>query len=241
MQGDEGCPRYNPPMIYYVEDDANIRDLTIYTLRQSGFDAVGFVNDEELFSACADQVPEAILLDIMLPGKDGLQILKEIRQDAPLKHVPVMMLTAKGSEIDKVMGLDAGADDYLAKPFGMMELVSRVKALLRRARPLAVNAGEKLHCRNVVLDPSSHKVTAGDVAVSLTLKEFALLQELMENPGIVLSRSQLLERVWGWSFAGNTRTVDVHVQTLRQKLSEACAASGSLIETVRGIGYRIEG
>lgn len=226
-------------MIYYVEDDANIRDLAIYTLRQSGFDALGFPDGDSFFRACSDRAPQAVLLDIMLPGKDGMQILEEIRRSPALCRVPVMMLTAKGSEIDKVTGLDAGADDYLAKPFGMMELVSRVKALLRRTQPGEAGESARLQCGGVVLDPEAHKVFADGNVVTLTFKEFALLQELMQSRGHVLTRARLLESVWGWDFAGNTRTVDVHVQTLRQKLSEASADCGSLIETVRGVGYMI--
>lgn len=232
--------RYHLRMIYYVEDDANIRDLAIYTLRQSGFDALGFPDGDSFFRACSDRAPQAVLLDIMLPGKDGMQILEEVRRDPVLAHVPVMMLTAKGSEIDKVTGLDAGADDYLAKPFGMMEMVSRVKALLRRAHQGGPSDAAVLRCGGVALDPEAHKVSAGGNPVVLTFKEFALLQELMRNRGHVLTRAQLLESVWGWDFAGNTRTVDVHVQTLRQKLGEACAECGSLIETVRGVGYMVE-
>lgn len=226
-------------MIYYVEDDTNIRDLAVYALRQSGFDAVGFPDGDSFFAACAQQVPEVVLLDIMLPGKDGMQILAEIRRSPALRRVPVMMLTAKGSEIDKVTGLDAGADDYLAKPFGMMELVSRVKALLRRAGADGPSGAGGLRCGSVALYPEAHKVTAGGLPVVLTPKEFALLQELMENRGHVLTRTQLLESVWGWDFAGNTRTVDVHVQTLRQKLGEASDGCGSIVETVRGVGYMI--
>lgn len=227
-------------MIYYVEDDTNIRDLTLYALKQTGFEAVGFAESESFFKACTKEIPEVILLDIMLSGKDGIQILKEVREDPMLAQIPVIMLTAKGSEIDKVNGLDAGADDYLAKPFGMMELVSRVKALLRRARPLEETHDEKLHCGCIVLDPEAHKVFVNDATVLLTLKEFTLLQELIENRGHVLTRAQLLEQVWGWDFPGNTRTVDVHVQTLRQKLSEASPETEKLIQTVRGVGYMIE-
>lgn len=232
--------RYYLPMIYYVEDDTNIRDLALYALRQAGFEAQGFEEGEAFFQACAGQIPQAILLDIMLPGKDGIQILKEIRADSALAHVPVIMLTAKGSEIDKVVGLDAGADDYLVKPFGMMELVSRIKALLRRARSAQDAGVERMQCGEVVLDAESHKVLVDGKAVMLTLKEFALLQELMAHRGHVLTRAQLLKQVWGWDFVGNTRTVDVHIQTLRQKLSEASTDAGALIETVRGIGYMVE-
>ena len=224
-------------MIYYVEDETNIRDLTVYALRQSGFEAAGFAGAEEFFAACRQHLPELVLLDIMLPGMDGLEILHRLREDPATKHVPVMMLSAKGTEFDKVSGLDAGADDYLAKPFGMMELVSRVNALLRRAASPAVVPDDELTCGNVELTVSSHTVRAGGVDVTLTLKEFDLLRALMTNQGRVLSRSQLLEDVWGITYVGETRTVDVHIQTLRQKLSNACEGADALIHTVRGVGY----
>lgn len=226
-------------MIYYVEDDTNIRELAIYTLRQAGFEAAGFADSEGFFEACTAELPDVILLDIMLSGKDGIEILRQIRQDPFMFHIPVMMLSAKGSEIDKVVGLDAGADDYLAKPFGMMELVSRVKALIRRAQAPAQTQSAKLQCGAIALDPDSRKVTVDQKLVPLTLKEFDLLQMLMQNRGHVLSRSQLLENVWGWEYTDNTRTVDVHVQTLRQKIAEASPSAASQIETVRGIGYTI--
>lgn len=230
-------------MIYYVEDDKNIRELTIYTLTQAGFEARGFPSAESFFEACKEELPQLVLLDIMLPGKDGIQILQEIRSSESTAHLLVMMLTAKGSEIDKVVGLDTGADDYLAKPFGMMELVSRVKALLRRAEPTTKPSKSiEISYGGIVLNSAAHKVTIDGKPVALTLKEFELLQELMTNRGRVLSRNQLLESVWGWEFAGNTRTVDVHIQTLRQKLAEAAGAdddSKTLIETVRGVGYMI--
>lgn len=226
-------------MIYYVEDDKNIRDLAVYALVQAGYQTIGYSCADAFFEALSEQLPDAVLLDIMLPGKDGIEILNEIRLNPRTAHLPVMMLTAKGTEIDKVHGLDCGADDYLAKPFGMMELVSRVRALLRRAQAPAISVGGKCHCGSISLDADSRTVTAGGVDVSLTLKEFDLLQMLMNNCGHALSRSQLLESVWGFGFAGNTRTVDVHVQTLRQKLDDASAGSSSIIETVRGIGYLI--
>ena len=227
-------------MIYYVEDDANIRELTLYALKQAGFEAAGFANAQDFFEVLADGTPELILLDIMLPGTDGLEILRKLREDAPTKHVPVMMLTAKGTEYDTVCGLDAGADDYLAKPFGMMELVSRVNALLRRASAPATPVDDELSFGEVTLCSSSHSVTAGGVPVSLTLKEFDLLRALLCNVGHVLTRQQLLEDVWGLAYVGETRTVDVHIQTLRQKLAAAKKGAEAMIQTVRGVGYCIK-
>ena len=227
-------------MIYYVEDDANIRELTVYALKQAGYEAKGYPSADEFFDACKHEMPELILLDIMLPGIDGLEILRTVRADSAMKSIPVIMLTAKGTEYDTVMGLDAGADDYLAKPFGMMELVSRVNALLRRASMPATVAGDELTAGPVVLTSSAHTVTVDGNPVSLTLKEFDLLRALMQNAGHVLSRSQLLEDVWGITYVGETRTVDVHVQTLRQKLAAAGEGADSIIKTVRGVGYCIK-
>ncbi len=224
-------------MIYYVEDDTNIRDLTVYALKQAGFEAAGFAAAGEFFAACKQHMPELVLLDIMLPEIDGLEILHMLREDAATRNLPVMMLTAKGTEFDKVSGLDAGADDYLAKPFGMMELVSRVNALMRRASAPAVVPDDELSCGPIELVVSAHTVAAGGRPVSLTLKEFDLLRMLMQNQGHVLSRSQLLEDVWGMTYVGETRTVDVHIQTLRQKLANACEGADAYIHTVRGVGY----
>ena len=226
-------------MIYYVEDDTNIRDLTVYALRQAGFEAQGFPAAEEFFVACRERLPELVLLDIMLPEVDGLEILHVLRDDPATKSLPVMMLTAKGTEFDTVCGLDAGADDYLAKPFGRMELVSRVNALLRRAGAPAA-ARDELTCGPVVLTVSAHTVSVGGQPVALTLKEFDLLRALMQNEGRVLSRRQLLEDVWGVTYVGETRTVDVHVQTLRQKLAAASDGADALIQTVRGVGYCVK-
>ena len=226
-------------MIYYVEDDTNIRDLTVYALRQAGFEAQGFPAAEEFFAACKERLPELVLLDIMLPEVDGLEILHVLRDDPATKRLPVMMLTAKGTECDTVCGLDAGADDYLAKPFGMMELVSRVNALLRRAGAPAA-ARDELSCGPVVLTASAHTVSVDGQPVALTLKEFDLLRALMQNEGRVLSRRQLLEDVWGVTYVGETRTVDVHVQTLRQKLAAASVGADALIQTVRGVGYCVK-
>ncbi len=225
-------------MIYYVEDDVNIRDLAIYALKQAGFEAQGFPEADEFFAACKTRVPDLVLLDIMLPGTDGLEILRMIRDDASMKTLPVMMLTAKGTEYDTVCGLDAGADDYLAKPFGMMELVSRVNALLRRAHaPAAEDAGDVLASGPIVLTSSARTVTVDGEPVALTLKEFDLLRALMANEGRVLSRSQLLEEVWGVTYVGETRTVDVHIQTLRQKLARVREGVDAFITTVTRAGF----
>ena len=227
-------------MIYYVEDDTNIRDLTVYALRQAGYEAVGFAGAGDFFAACKERLPELVLLDIMLPEVDGLEILHMLREDAATKNLPVMMLTAKGTEYDTVCGLDAGADDYLAKPFGMMELVSRVNALLRRASAPAVSADDELACGPITLTVSAHTVGVDGVPVTLTLKEFDLLRTLMQNAGHVLTRGQLLEDVWGVTYVGETRTADVHVQTLRQKLAAGGAGADAWIQTVRGVGYCVK-
>ena len=219
-------------MIYYVEDDANIRELVIYTLNQTGLAAKGFPDATAFFAASADEKPTLILLDIMLPGEDGLTILKKIRANASTTSIPVMMITAKTTEFDKVSGLDLGADDYITKPFGMAELVARVKALLRRSG--MKTSAERLTHEELVVDIAKHTVTVGGQNIILTYKEFSLLACLMENAGRAYTREQLLETVWGYDYEGGTRTVDVHVQTLRTKLGE----SGKYIETVRGVGYR---
>lgn len=221
-------------MIYCVEDDANIRDLVVYTLQNTGFEAKGFGEGRALKKALAEETPELILLDIMLPGEDGIQLLQQLRASAKTKRIPVIMVTAKGSEYDKVRGLDLGADDYVAKPFGMLELVSRIRAVLRRSN-MGEGKDKQLHCGVVTLDLEKYKVSVNGREVTLTLKEFELLRRLMEHPDVVHSRDRLLEEVWGYDFYGETRTVDVHVRTLRHKLGEA----GEQIETVRGVGYRI--
>lgn len=226
-------------MIYYVEDDIKIRDLALYALAQAGFEAKGFADADSFFFACEDETPDAVLLDIMLPGKDGLQILKEIREHPTMKHVPVMMLSAKGTEIDKVSGLDAGADDYLAKPYGLMELVSRVRAMLRRAQSPAYDRAAHLVAGAIELDGDTRTVEVNHKPVALTLKEFELLRALMASKDHVLTRAQLLEDVWGWDFVGNTRTVDVHIQTLRQKIAAIDPQAAEAIDTVRGVGYTI--
>lgn len=225
-------------MIYYLEDDPHILDLAIYTLKAAGLDAQGFSNAKDFFEACSVELPDVALLDIMLPDMDGIEVLKALRREKRTLHLPVMMLTAKGSEIDKVLGLNEGADDYLAKPFGMMELVARVNALLRRAKAPALIDGD-IVCGPISISIAAHSVTSGGKEIALTPKEFDLLKILAANSGRVLTRSQLLEDVWGTSFLGESRTVDVHVLTLRQKLDAASKGAGSYIETVRGVGYRM--
>lgn len=223
-------------MIYYVEDDKSIRELVVYTLQNTGFKAVGFENGEKFFNALQSTKPKLILLDIMLPGDDGMKILKRLRSDMATKKIPVIMITAKGSEYDKVIGLDSGADDYITKPFGMMELISRIKALLRRTDNIADETDEYSY-NSVVVNTCKHSVTVNGQVVDLTLKEFELLALLMKNVGAVMTRDMLLENIWGYDFDGETRTVDVHIRTLRQKLGD----EGNIIETVRGVGYRIGG
>ena len=222
-------------MIYCVEDEKNIRELLIYTLETTGFSARGMANSKELKDALKEELPDLILLDIMLPGEDGYSILERLKASTETKNIPVIMVTAKGSEYDKVIGLDSGADDYVTKPFGMMELVSRIKAVLRRSRKTEEKS--EIELSGVCMNIKKHEVTVDGKAVALTLKEFELLEKLMVNKGIVLTRDQLLMEIWGYDFDGETRTVDVHVRTLRQKLGE----KGDMIQTVRGVGYRVGG
>ena len=222
-------------MILLVEDDAGIRNMMVYTLRSTGFEAEGVPDGAAFFEAMKKQRPELVMLDIMLPGEDdGIEILRRLRADPATADIPVIMASAKGSEYDKVTGLDLGADDYLAKPFGMMEMVSRVKAVLRRAapkqQPRALRAG------GLVLNLDEHVVTSCGERVTLTLKEFEVLRVMLESPGQVFTRDRLLGEVWGYDFDGETRTVDVHMRTLRQKLGPC----GEYIATVRGVGYRME-
>ena len=221
-------------MIYCVEDDLSIRELMLYTLRASGFDARGFENGEQLFDALSTTLPRLILLDIMLPGMDGIAILKKIRENPATAAVPVILASARGTEYDKVLGLDTGADDYLAKPFGMMEMVSRIRAVLRRSQSLPKTS--ILTLGNLNMDISSHTVTIGNIRIPLTLKEFELLRLFLSAPGQAFSREQLLEKVWGTDYIGESRTVDVHIATLRTKLGPC----GDYIRTVRGVGYRME-
>lgn len=220
-------------MIYVLEDDNSIREFVVYTLCHMNLQAKGFDRPSAFWAAMEEEKPELILLDIMLPEEDGLTILSKLRGSIENKHIPIIMLTAKDSEYDKVLGLDTGADDYVAKPFGMMELVARIKALLRRSdtaeQEIVYMAGK------VEVYPNRHKVKVDGKTVNLTLKEYELLSVLIENKGMVFTRDQLLNRIWGYEFDGESRTVDVHVRTLRAKLEEG----GSCIETVRGVGYRI--
>lgn len=222
-------------MILIVEDDLDIRELESYALRSSGFDVTACASGEELSYAIAAETPQLIMLDIMLPGEDGLEILSRLRSDPKTADVPVIMVTAKTSEIDKVRGLDQGADDYVTKPFGVMELVSRVKALLRRSAPRE-DEHDKLISDGIVIDCDKHTVTVDGVLTELTFKEYELLCALMESKGIVQSREKLINTVWGYDFAGETRTVDMHIKTLRRKLGE----SGRKIVTVRNVGYRLD-
>jgi len=222
-------------LIYLVEDDNSIRELVAYTLHSAGFDAEGFEKPSAFWVAMEKEIPSLILLDIMLPEEDGISILKKLRASTKTKKVPIILLTARGSEYDKVIGLDSGADDYIAKPFGMMELLARVKALLRRTE------GESEAAEHILgelrVSQSRHEVTVGGNEVILTLKEFELLCLLLENKGRVMTRDQLLNSIWGYGFDGENRTIDVHIRTLRQKLGSC----GQYIETVRGIGYKIGG
>ncbi len=222
-------------MIYFVEDDNSIRELVTYTLSSAGMPADGFEKPSLFWTALERQIPDLILLDIMLPEEDGLSILRKLRNRPDTQHIPVMMLTAKASEYEKVIGLDAGADDYLPKPFGMMELIARVRALLRRTqtKPADQNA---YHLGILYVSPEKHIVQVNGQEILLTFKEFEMLCLLLKNRDIVLTREQFLNSVWGYSFDGENRTVDVHIRTLRQKLGEA----GSYIRTIRGIGYKIE-
>lgn len=220
-------------MIYYLEDDDSIRELVIYTLTHSNLEAKGFAHPREFWKAMEEQKPSLLLLDIMLPGEDGLQILQKLRAASGTKRLPVILITAKGTEYDKVRGLDIGADDYIAKPFGMMELVARVKAMLRRTDEFADQPSFSMGCLNVC--PTRHEVKVKGETVILTYKEFELLCLLLRHQGLVLTRDQILTKIWGYEFDGESRTVDVHIRTLRQKLGPA----GDYIETVRGVGYKI--
>lgn len=222
-------------MIFCVEDDSAVRELIIYTLKTAGFEAEGFTCGEELFEKFeSGEFPELIILDIMLPGEDGISILQKIRNNPVTSDIPVIMETAKGTEADKVAGLDKGADDYLTKPFGMMEMIARVKAVLRRISH-AGNNSDVIKTGRIEMNIKEHSIVADGVSVQLTLKEFDLLKLFMENPGRVYSRDMLLSLIWDADYTGETRTVDVHIGTLRTKLGE----SGDCIETVRGVGYRM--
>ena len=220
-------------MIYILEDDDSIRKLVTYALDSQNMSCCGFATPSEFWKAMEHKIPDLLLLDVMLPEEDGISILKKLRFEAVTRNMPVIMLTAKGTEYDKVIGLDSGADDYIAKPFGMMELVSRIKAVLRRSNGNAVNVPSQIE--GLHMDAQRHIVTVDGEPVSLTLKEFALLRELLMADGAVLGRDVLLNRIWGYDYTGESRTVDVHIGTLRQKLGRL----GEQIETVRGVGYRI--
>ena len=220
-------------MIFFVEDDDSIRELVLYTLNNAGYEEKGFARPSDFWAGLGEETPRLILLDIMLPEEDGLQILKRLRAASQTKKVPIMMLTAKGTEYDKVIGLDYGADDYLPKPFGMMELIARVKALLRRAE--VVDKDKEYTVGSLHVAPTKHKASVNGKELTLTLKEFELLTLFVENQGIVFTRDQILTKIWGYAFDGESRTVDVHIRSLRQKLGDA----GNLIETVRGIGYKL--
>lgn len=221
-------------MIFCVEDDDSIRDLMIYTLISAGFEAVGFPEGESFFAELKRRKPDLIMLDVMLPGEDGISILKTIRADQASADIPVIMATAKGTEFDKVIGLDLGADDYLTKPFGMMEMLSRIKAVLRRSKPkeekTVLSVGE------LELNLNEYTVSVKGERVKLTLKEFEMLKMFMEHIGRVYTRDQLLSKIWGTDYVGETRTVDVHIGTLRTKLGDC----GDYIHTIRGVGYRME-
>ncbi|MCR5202062.1 MAG: response regulator transcription factor [Lachnospiraceae bacterium] len=222
-------------MIFCVEDDSSIRELMVYTLKASDFEACGLPDGKAFWEALKETKPEMIILDIMLPGEDGISILKRLKSSPETEEIPVIMATAKSSEFDKVIGLDSGADDYLSKPFGMMEMISRVKAVLRRTTPK--RKSKEIKCGEITIDEGRHVVIVKDKKANLTLKEYELLKILAENPGQVYTREMLLTYVWGLDFIGETRTVDVHIGTLRTKLYEC----GDMIKTVRGVGYKMEG
>ena len=221
-------------MIFCVEDDAGVRDIEVYTLKSTGFEATGFPDGVSFFNALKTTRPELIILDVMLPGEDGVEILKKLKANTATRNIPVIMATAKGAEYDKITGLDLGADDYLVKPFGMMEMVSRVRAVLRRT---SYQSNSKvLQFGPIILNIDEHTVLVSGKQITLTLKEFEILRLLMSSPGTVFTRDRLLSEIWGVNYDGETRTVDVHIRTLRSKLG----APGSLISTVRGVGYRLE-
>ena len=222
-------------MIWCVEDDPSIREIEVYALNSTGLEARGFADGGEFREALETERPELVLLDVMLPGEDGVTILKRLRADERYRDIPVIMATAKGTEFDKVQSLDLGADDYITKPFGMMEMVSRVKAVLRRSQPKQTGALRRL--KGLTLDENQHTVTIDDERVVLTYKEYELLRLFLSHPGMAFSREQLLQTVWNTDYAVETRTVDMHIRTLRQKLGDY----GRYIETIRGVGYRLEG
>lgn len=220
-------------MIYLVEDDSSIRELIVYTFNSTGLEAEGFERPSEFWEKVDEKIPSLVMLDVMLPEENGIEILKKLRKNYSTEHVPTIMVTAKTSEYDKIKGLENGADDYIGKPFSMMEMVARVKALLRRSE--YTEKEQEYNIGNLYVCPSKHIVKVDGKDITLTLKEFETLCLLLQNKGIVLTRDQLLNKIWGYSFDGESRTVDVHIRTLRQKLQEA----GSVIKTIRGVGYKI--
>lgn len=220
-------------MIFCVEDDESIQSLELYTLRSAGFEARGFADGDAFREALDKEKPDLVILDVMLPGISGVELLEQMKASKDTCEIPVIMATAKGAEYDKIQSLDLGADDYLVKPFGMMEMVSRVRAVLRRSRPRQER--EILETDGLVLDVAKHTVTAGGKQIALTFKEFALLHLFLSTPGVVFTREQLLDIVWDTAYCGETRTVDIHIRTLRQKLG----SYGAMIETVRHVGYRL--
>lgn len=221
-------------MIWCVEDDENIRFLELYTLQQTGYEAKGFGSGSEMWDQMKKEKPDLVILDVMLPGEDGVEILQRLRNFPDTRSIPVIMATAKGTEYDKVQSLDLGADDYLVKPFGMMEMVSRVKAVLRRVQAQGVK--HLLQIKGLMINLDEHTVTADDQKVVLTYKEYELLKLFLSNPGIAFTREQLFDEVWGTEYVGESRTVDMHIRTLRQKIG----AYGGMIQTIRGVGYRLE-
>ena len=222
-------------MIWCVEDDPDIRDIEVYTLQTTGFEARGYTDGDSFWQAIQTETPELVILDVMLPGTDGVELLKRLKASPQLQQIPVIMATARGAEYDKIQSLDQGPDDYLVKPFGMMEMVSRVKAVLRRCQPQQISRLLKL--RDLVLNLDEYTVSVDGTRIMLTHKEFELLRLFLSHPGIVFTREQLFSQVWGMEYCGEPRTVDMHIRTLRQKLG----AYGSIIETVRHVGYRLEG
>ena len=221
-------------MIYCVDDDNTIRDIEVYALMQTGFEARGFADGKSMLDALEHEKPELIILDIMMPGMDGMEVLHILRSRSDTSHIPVIMATAKGTEMDKIQGLDSGADDYLAKPFGVMEMISRIKAVLRRCAPADDGV---LRCGSIALNDREHMVSVSGERINLTYKEYELLKLFLGQPGTVFSRERILSEIWGVDYLGESRTVDVHIKTLRQKLGSA----GKNIDTVIGVGYRLEG
>lgn len=221
-------------MIYLVEDDSSIRELVVYALNSTGLETVGFEKPSDFWKAMEQELPELVILDVMLPEESGIDILKKLRKDYKTEKIPIIIETAKSSEFDKINGLESGADDYIAKPFSMMELIARIKALLRRIN--RNRSEDRIAIGDISIYPSKHIVKVNEEEVTLTLKEYEMLSLLANNRGVVLTRDQLLNKIWGYNFDGESRTVDVHIRTLRMKLGEA----GELIRTIRGVGYKID-